>query len=68
MTMVYYFPNLKFLNKNIVNGKEKNVSMEFFTGKLTSEILEIHGMCQVMENMVIPDWVEHLMLSLIYEK
>ena len=40
ITMVHYCPNLKFLNRNIVNGKEKNVSLEFFTGKLTSEILE----------------------------
>lgn len=40
ITMVYYCPNLKFLNRDIVNLKEKNVSMEFFTGKLTSEILE----------------------------
>lgn len=40
ISMVHYCPNLKFLNRNIVNGKEKNVSLEFFTGKLTSEILE----------------------------
>ena len=38
--MVHYCPNLKFLNRNIVNGKEKNVSLEFFTGKLTSDLLE----------------------------
>ena len=40
ITMVHYCPNLKFLNRNVVNGKEKNISLEFFTGKLTSEILE----------------------------
>ena len=40
ISIIYYCPNLKFLNREIVKEKERDMSVEFFTGKLTSDLLE----------------------------
>ena len=38
--IIYYCQNLKFLNRIIVNEKDKIISSEYFSGKLTLDILE----------------------------
>ena len=40
ITIIYYCPNLTFLNRHFVDKKEKIASLEYFNGKLTTEILE----------------------------
>ena len=38
--IIYYCPNLKFFNRNYVTEKDRNLSIDFFTGKLTIDIVE----------------------------
>ena len=40
ITIIYYCPNLKFLNRNLVNETERNSSLEYFNGKLTTDLVE----------------------------
>ena len=38
--IIYYCSNIKFLNRNIISEKEKNISTEYFNGKLTLDMVE----------------------------
>ena len=38
--IIYYCPNLKIFNKNYITEKDRNLSSEFYNGKLTKDILE----------------------------
>ena len=37
--IIYYCSNIKFLNRNIISEKEKNISTEYFNGKLTLDMV-----------------------------
>ena len=58
--IIYYCPNLKFLNRNFVDEKERNASIDYFNGKLTSEILEK----RIGENLNSNDLIEINLSSL----